>query len=138
MRKHIKTESQAARVKALAAIVQNIGRDFNLTLTETKTVRPEFMAHWIDINTGKHGIENLIYKVLCAAKAHSPATAKTAAFIRANINAEFTDATPRYPQSTISQYLCNSGGKFCKRYSFVAVPTGSNPHLAYYVAKEQA
>ena len=135
MRKHIESKQQAERVKALAAIVLNIGQSFNQTLTETKQVRPEFMAHYINLKSGKYGIEDLISEVLETRKATSPSKAIFASTITDAVNDKFTDGTTRYPVSTISQYLCNSGGKFCKRHSFGKVATGSNPHFAYYLIK---
>lgn len=125
MQTKTKSKTQAERVKSLAAIVLNIGRGFNQTLTETKQVRPEFMAHWVDINTGKHGIENLIAKVL---KKHPGIPASR---IIADVQGQFTDGTTRYPASTISQYLCNSKGIFCKTHVFIKVSTGTNPHFVY-------
>ena len=134
MNKHIGTE-QAARVKALAASILNIGQSFNQTLTATKQVRPEYMAHYINIKSGKCGIEDLIAEILETRKATSPGKALFASVITDAINEKFTQGTTRYPVSTISQYLCNSGGKFCKRYTFGKVATGSNPHFAYYLCK---
>lgn len=136
MRKHIETESQAARVKALASQFLDIGQSFNQALTQTRIVRPVYMAHYVNIKSGKYGIEDLIAEVLETHRATSPEKAITAKAITALINARFTGQTSRYPVSTIAQYLCNSGGKFCKRYTFKSIPTGSNPHLAYYLCKD--
>ena len=126
---------QAARVKALAAQFINIGQSFNQALTQTKQVRPEFMAHYVNIKSGKYGIEDLIAEILETRKATSPRKALTASTITQAVNERFTDGTSRYPESTISQYLCNSGGKFCKRHTFAKVATGGNPHFAYYLSK---
>jgi predicted SnoaL-like aldol condensation-catalyzing enzyme len=133
--KHIETE-QAARVKALASQFLNIGQSFNQALTQTKQVRPEYMAHYVNIKSGKYGIEDLIAEILETRRATSPKSALVASVITDAINAKFTQGTTRYPVSTISQYLCNSGGKFCKRYTFGKVATGSNPHFAYYLCKD--
>lgn len=133
--KHHKATEQAARVKALAAQFLDIGQSFNRALTATKQVRPEYMAHYVNIKSGKYGIEDLIAEILETRKAISPNRTMTASAITEAVNETFTDGTSRYPESTISQYLCNSGGKFCKRHTFVKVPTGSNPHFVYYLSK---
>ena len=134
MKQRIETE-QAARVKALASQFVHIGQDFNKALTQTRVVRPVYMAHYVNIKSGRYGIEDLIAEVLEIRKVTSPERAITAKAITKAINARFTGETSRYPVSTIAQYLCNSGGKFCKRHTFKSVPTGSNPHLAYYLCK---
>ena len=137
MRKRNNKAEQAERVKALASMVLEIEQDLNQVLTETKQVRPVYMAHYINLKTGKMGIEDCIAETLTERKATSQARAMLANEITDAVNLKFRQDTSRYPESTIAQYLCNSGGKFCKRHSFVKVPTGSNPHFAYYLAPSE-
>ena len=131
----IRNREQAARVKALAAIVLNIGQSFNQTLTQTKQVRPVFMAHYINLKNGKMGIEDCIAETLEELGATKPSKAMLARDITEAVNVKFRKNSTRYPESTISQYLCNSQGLFCKKHVFGKVNTGSNPRLAYYLDK---
>lgn len=118
------TENNAVAL-AIAMTPETIqaSRDINGTLTETAKVRPVFMTHYANAEQDIYGIADLIESVLRERAAVFPrgietselrpvavAAAMTRQDIQAAIEARFTEATPRYPEQTLKNYL----SQFCK------------------------
>lgn len=91
--------------------------DANNVLT-TGEVPPVFQAHWPDMETGKHGIANLIALILKEREAVFPAGVENSEFrsvaigtsvfaseLIEEVQNRFTAGTRRYPYNTIHQYV---------------------------------
>ena len=92
-------------------------QDINNILT-TETVHPYFQTHWFDLETGEHGIKNLICKILAEAEATFELGIENGALrsiaiaaslltdeIIESVQSHFTDGSTRYPATTIRHYL---------------------------------
>lgn len=132
------TQDSKAATLAIAMTAETIqaSRDINGTLTETAKVRPVFMTHYANAEQDVYGIADLIESVLRERAAVFPrgietselrpvavAAAMTRQDIQAAIEARFTEATPRYPEQTIKNYL----SQFCKgRFAKIALSSAED------------
>ena len=131
--KYTSENTERERVKTLSTIVITVSKSLNRTLLETP-VKPVFMCHYINLKTGKNGIEDMLADQLVKHGAISPVSGVFQREILQWVQAEFTKNSLRYPSSTIACYLTNSGGKFCKKHLFQKIETGTNPHFKWYYA----
>ena len=113
----VKTSNNDNAVE-MQEIIISTSQEINNALTTSGNVRSVFHAHYINLATGEHGIENLITDILAAAGAVFPenvchtqfkklavATSLFASDIFTQVQERFTAGSVRYPDSTIYQYL---------------------------------
>ena len=124
MKNETENDSKAATLAiAMSAETIQASRDINGTLTETGLCRPVFMTHYANAEQDIFGIADLIENILRQREAVFPrgietselrpvavAAAMTVQDIMMEIESRFTEATPRYPQQTVKNYL----SQFCK------------------------
>jgi desulfoferrodoxin (superoxide reductase-like protein) len=104
--------------RELQELVISGEQDINNTLTGSKAVGPVFHTHWIELETGKNGIENLIVKILTEAQATFSKGIESSEYrviaisqslfasdVIAEVQKRFSIGSIRYPYNTIHQYL---------------------------------
>jgi len=99
---------------SLAPEVYQSARDINTILTSAGTVSPVFMAHHIDLESGRNGIKHLILDILVKAGAVFPNDSNREIIIEkglfttqimAECQARFSAGSSRYPLQTVKSYL---------------------------------
>ena len=98
--------------------VLNGSMDINNVLTSAKNVKSCFHTHYVNLETAKHGIENLIVAILTERMAIFPkgiqdtefrsmaiATSMFTSDIINEVQTRFSTGSIRYPNATIHQYL---------------------------------
>ena len=93
-------------------------RDINNVLSTSNQVSPLFHTHYVNMETGKNGIQNLIIQILTEREAIfnksiltgnlkniAIASSMYAEEIIAEVQAKFASGSKRYPYTTTHQYL---------------------------------
>lgn len=115
--------------KRLCANVLENGKDSNNVLT-VAGIPPVFQTHVFNVETGKHGVKNLIVEILTENGAIFPAGTENtelrpivlaasmlASDIKNEVDRRFAAGSTRYPYATVHQYLSVfmvSEGTICK------------------------
>lgn len=129
-------------------------RDINNVLSTAENVGPLFHNHYVNMETGRNGIENLITDILTENGAyfdtgieHTPnrglaiASAMFASDIIREVQNRFSDGTKRYPDSTIYQYLSvkmfpkGTVGKITLTNLEDCLRECNRPRLMWYIVK---
>lgn len=103
---------------AMSREIQSSQQDINNVLTTSQAVSGVFHDHWVEMETGKNGIANLISKILSEKEAVFPkgientefrsvaiSTSLFASDIIKEVQSQFTAGSIRYPYFTIHTYL---------------------------------
>ena len=110
-----KTPSDAA--KRLCDTVLANGQDANNVMT-VAGIPPVFQTHVFNVETGAHGVKNLIVEILTEREAVFPsgtentelrpivlAASMLASEVKAEVDRRFAAGSSRYPYATVHQYL---------------------------------